>query len=171
MCRIFTLFYLRRDPATWTLVQFYFRERNAECLTNKCWNRNKAAICITSSSLRLPFDPVPGVISARSVTDTLAAAGQNAPLNRPIAAQSLGEHEVSGQLSWSGDCERCQSGCRSVSAEWTSSVRWRQIRHRLCRDPARPGSRVPTPAILLAFYQLSFKRSHEYKRLLITPHK
>lgn len=38
------------------------------------------------------------------------------PLNRPIA-QSLGKREVSGQLSWSGDCERCQSGCRSV--EWT----------------------------------------------------
>lgn len=52
------------------------------------------------------------------------------PLNRPIAAQSLREREVSGQLSWSGDCERCQSGCRSV--EWT------------CTDAVRDRLRLPT---------------------------
>lgn len=69
-----------------------------------------------------------------------AVAVFGAPLKSADCGTVVRKAKVSGQLSWSGDCERCQSGCRSVSAEWTRTTKVTADSTTPCHDLDSPAA-------------------------------
>lgn len=72
----------------------------------------------------------------------LAVVVFKTPLKSADCSTVVRKAKVSGQLSWSGDCERCQSGCRSVSSEWTRAAEVTAESTAVCHDLRSPVHRL-----------------------------
>lgn len=98
----------------------HFNERNwSVSLTNVQANCDKAVIYI-----RNVISTADGIWPATVGYQGKArfAAYESTPLKSAGCGTVVRKTEVSRQLSWSGDCERCQSGCRSARAKWTCTA-------------------------------------------------
>lgn len=101
--------------------------RTSVLLTNVRANCDKAVIYIVSAlsnaeSERRGGNAIGRIAAARAEHRTMQ------PLKSADCSTIVRKAKVSRQLSWSGDCELCQSGCRSAEQSGPVPLRWRKIR-------------------------------------------